>query len=302
LFASWPSHLRAIFLALFVTFLWSTSWVLIKLGLRDIPPLTYAGLRYFLAFLCLLPFALRSSYHRITLSTLPPRRYSILALYGLLVITVTQGAQFLGLKYLPAITVSLLFNFTPIVVALLSMLILTERPSARQWLGVGFYLAGILLYFYPVSLPEAQALGILIVVTGAITNGLSSIMGRGINRRGDLSPLLVTTISMGIGSVALLAIGIIAQGIPILTPTNWLFVVWLAVVNTALAFPLWNHTLRTLSAIESSIINSTMLVQIALLAFLFLGESLDVQEVAGMALVALGTLAVQLRGRVKRKA
>ena len=51
---------RARFQALFVTFLWSTSWVLIKIGLQDIPALTFAGLRYGLAFLCLLPFLLFS--------------------------------------------------------------------------------------------------------------------------------------------------------------------------------------------------------------------------------------------------
>ena len=42
-------HRNALLQALFVTFLWSTSWVLIKLGLRDIPALTFAGLRYGLA-------------------------------------------------------------------------------------------------------------------------------------------------------------------------------------------------------------------------------------------------------------
>lgn len=54
-------HLIAILQALFVTFLWSTSWVLIKFGLVDIPALTFAGLRYGLAWLCLLPFAFTSS-------------------------------------------------------------------------------------------------------------------------------------------------------------------------------------------------------------------------------------------------
>jgi drug/metabolite transporter (DMT)-like permease len=42
-------RLRAILQALFVTFLWSTSWVLVKIGLEDIPAVTFAGLRYFLA-------------------------------------------------------------------------------------------------------------------------------------------------------------------------------------------------------------------------------------------------------------
>ncbi|MEZ4516648.1 MAG: EamA family transporter [Chloroflexota bacterium] len=48
-------HTRAVLQALLVTFLWSTSWVFIKLGISDIPPITFAGLRYFLAFLVLIP-------------------------------------------------------------------------------------------------------------------------------------------------------------------------------------------------------------------------------------------------------
>jgi drug/metabolite transporter (DMT)-like permease len=48
---------------------------------------------------------------------------------------------------------------------------------------------------------------------------------------------------------------------------------------------------------ESSIINNTMLIQIAVLAWLFLGESLSWRMVLGMVLAALGTLLVQVRRR-----
>ena len=48
-------RLLAILQAVFVTFLWSTSWVLIKRNISEIPPLTFAGLRYSIAFLILLP-------------------------------------------------------------------------------------------------------------------------------------------------------------------------------------------------------------------------------------------------------
>jgi drug/metabolite transporter (DMT)-like permease len=58
---------RAILQALLVTFLWSTSWVLIKFALNDIPPLTFAGLRYTIAFLVLLPGLLK---HRIAIRAL----------------------------------------------------------------------------------------------------------------------------------------------------------------------------------------------------------------------------------------
>ena len=71
-------------------------------------------------------------------------------------------------------------------------------------------------------------------------------------------------------------------------------------VNTAFAFTLWNLTLRKLSAMESSLINNTMLIQIAILAWVFLGESLGVRQVAGLLLASLGTLVVQLAGRGSR--
>lgn len=176
------AHTRAVLQALFVTFLWSTSWVLIKFGLADIPPVTFAGLRYFLAFLALIPFYRRSA--RVTpLRTLSRRDWLNLAGLGLLYYTITQASQFMGLAYLPAITFSLLLNSTAIVVAVLAIPLLREIPTWLQW------------------------------------------------------------------------------------------------------------------GMESSIINNTMLIQIAVLALLFLGETLTGVEVVGLLLAALGALLVQVRWR-----
>jgi drug/metabolite transporter (DMT)-like permease len=88
---------------------------------------------------------------------------------------------------------------------------------------------------------------------------------------------------------------------PSMSPTAWLIVCWLAVVNTALAFTLWNLTQRTLSAVESSIVNNTMLIQIAVLAWIFLGERLGWKEVAGLTVAALGVLLVQLGEAGRRR-
>ncbi len=288
------SHRLAVLQALFVTLLWSTSWVIIKLGLRDIPALTFAGLRYFTAFLCLVPFAARAE-HRATLRALPPAAWGRLTLLGLLFYAVTQGAQFVGLAYLPAVTVNLLLNFTTVVVALLGIAALAERPTPRQWLGMAVNLAGIALYFYPVALPAGQIFGLAVVLAGVLANAFSALLGRRVNREANLPPILITTVSMGVGALALLTAGLAGQGLPPLTPLHWAYIGWLAVINTALAFTMWNHTLRTLSAMESSIINSTMLVQIAVLAWLFLGERLTPPEIAGLTLAGLGALIVQWR-------
>jgi drug/metabolite transporter (DMT)-like permease len=180
---------------------------------------------------------------------------------------------------------------------LLGILFLAERPSWQQWAGISLFLAGVLLYFYPVFIPTAQIIGFVVVLVGVLGNALAGILGRHVNRGGRLPPLLVTAVSMGIGAALLLFAGITVQGLPHLTWGNWLIIIWLAVVNTAFAFTLWNHTLRRLTAVESSLINNTMLIQIAILAWLFLDEPLTTQEIVGMGLAAVGILVVQLKRR-----
>ncbi len=221
---------------------------------------------------------------------------------GLLYYTVTQGTQFLGLDRLPAVTTSLLLSFTPTVVALLGIVLLDERLTRVQWGGIALYLTGVMIYFYPAAIPAGQVVGLLIVLTGVLSGALSTILGRRINRAATLPALAVTAASMGIGAPVMLAAGIAAQGLPDLSLQSWAIVGWLAVVNTAFAFTLWNHTQRTLPAVESSIINNTMMIQIALLAWLFLGETLRARAIAGLLLAGIGTLVVQIgRARLREE-
>ena len=106
------SHIRqiintrpfSIFQAFFVTILWSSSWPIIKFGLEEIPPLTFAGLRYITASLILFSAVIISPKQRAILKTINHQWWLKLILYGLIFYTITQGAQFFGLLFLPAIT------------------------------------------------------------------------------------------------------------------------------------------------------------------------------------------------------
>ena len=111
-----PSHTTAAALALFVVFLWATSWMLIKYGLQEIPPLTFAGIRYSLAALALIGAILLSG-RTTALRSIPTSGWRKLALLGVLLYTATQGAVFVALSILPAVTVNLVWSFSTIVVA-----------------------------------------------------------------------------------------------------------------------------------------------------------------------------------------
>ncbi len=193
-------HPAAIAQAVFVTFLWSTSWVLIKLGLRDdLPALTFAGLRYTLAFVCLAPFVLADRRLQAGLCGLAPRRWAELALLGTVYYTFTQGAQFLSLVFLPAAMVGLLLSLTPILVGGLGILLLGERPTGRQWSGLVLCVAGVALYFAPAAMPAARAVGIVVAFVCLLANAGGAVLGRTVNRRAHLPALAVTFVSMGIG-------------------------------------------------------------------------------------------------------
>lgn len=292
------SHIKAVLQALLVTFLWSTSFVIIKRGLEDIPALTFAALRYSLAFGVILAMAWRSG-QLVMVRNLPRRDWQMLAFLGVICYTITQGTQFLALEKLPATTLSLMLNFSAIAVAFIGIFFLAERPYPLQWFGVAIFVIGVLVYFYPLSFPEAQVIGLVFGVISVVANSVSAVLGRYINREAHLPAQVVTLVSMGIGSFLLLIAAILTQGLPDLSLTNWLIVLWLAVVNTAFTFTLWNHTMRVLSAVESSVINNTMLIQIGLLAWIFLDEAISLQEGIGMIVSMIGILVVQIRFAAK---
>jgi drug/metabolite transporter (DMT)-like permease len=136
--------------------------------------------------------------------------------------------------------------------------------------------------------------GILIVVISLVANAFAAIIGRGINRSQEVSALVVTAISMTIGAIFLLVAGVITTPVFFLSLWGIITILWLAVVNTAIAFTLWNWSMRRLTALESTIINSTMLAQIAILALLFLGEVPTLVDWAGIVLVMLAAMLIPI--------
>jgi drug/metabolite transporter (DMT)-like permease len=294
-----PSRRVALAQALLVTFLWSTSWVLIKIGVQDLvlPPLTFAGLRYVLAALILLPLAAPALLRLRSAGAVQPRVLASVAALGLILYAVTQGAQFAALVHLPAVAVALALSTTPVLVAIIGLRS-GEPPSRAQIGGALAVVVGAALYFGPLQLGPGAVMGLLIAAVGVAANATSALLGRALAR--DVLPAVggvlgLTALSMAVGSGVLLGAGVVIEGVPPLTGQAWLIIGWLAVVNTAFAFTLWNHMLRTLTAVESSVMNNMMLIQIAVLAWIFLGEGLDVRQIGGLAIALGGILLVQLR-------
>ncbi len=288
-----PSRLKAVFLASLVAFIWSTSWILIKFGLGDVPALTFAGLRYSLAFVCLTPFLFQRAV-RDQIRSFTRTEWMLVLLMGGVNYFISQGSQFLSLSYLPATTLSLILNLSSVLVAILASTLIHETPAWYQWLGVLLNLAGVIVFFHPAGLASGSPLGYLFAIVCLAANTTGTLIGRKVNANGRTNPFAVTIVSMGIGAALLLGSGLTWQGLPEISTRSMVIICILAVINTAFTFVCWNYSLQTLPATESSIINNTMMIYITILAWIFLDEVQDVRGIIGLLLAFVGAVIVNL--------
>ena len=132
---------------------------------------------------------------------------------------------------------------------------------------------------------------------GVLTNAFSSVLGRNVNRQAKLEPIVITVISMGFDSIILFIVSLIVEGLPEFK-LNFNYLYNLAGrFQILLLLSIYGLTLRNLTAIEPSKINGTMLIQIAILAWIFLDENLTFVKILGMTITSFGAFLVQLKKR-----
>jgi len=284
-------HLIGILEAYLVTFLWSSSYIFVKVGLGQTSPLTLVALRYVVASIIIVPIALLRGETSMVRDGKGVLKMVFLGLSGY---TVAQGLQCLGLFYLPAVSVTFILNFTPVIVLILGVVFLGEYPTRLQLGGMALVLLGAYLFFRA-PLSGYGLMGVVITLLSGVGWGAYLVASRLLFVREEINPLGLTAFSMGSGTAVLAAAAFAVEGLSSVSLTGWGIILWLGVVNTALAFLLWNHALRRLEAFEISVLQNTMLVQIAILSWIFLGEWLTPMKLVSMTLVFVGALIVQLR-------
>jgi drug/metabolite transporter (DMT)-like permease len=126
-----------------VCFFWGTTYFAIKVGVREVPPVLFTGLRFFVAGLILSAFVLARRRRRPTLAELGP-----LALSAVLMMGLANGTLAWALQRLPSGVTSLLVALVPLWMVVLARL-QGERVSARGWSGVAVGLAGMVVLLWP---------------------------------------------------------------------------------------------------------------------------------------------------------
>ncbi|HLC33754.1 MAG TPA: DMT family transporter [Anaerolineales bacterium] len=287
------SRTRAILEAVIASMIWATSFVFVRVGMDEVGPLTMAGLRYFAAFVLMLPFIRWRANARALRSKGVWLRLIGIALG---VYTVGNGALYWSLKYISPTTASFIVGLLPLLVLAAGIAYLRERPTMRQVGGVGLCVAGCALFF-AMGLAPGQPLGLAIAVIGVVGFAVFAILSRDVARMGQLDTFTLTALPLGLGGASLLILAISVEGVTLPSWRVWALVAWLASVNTVLAYILYNRSLKILTALEANVAMNLSPFATALVSFVILGERLTPVQVIGMVIGIVGVALVQVSAR-----
>ncbi|ABC79993.1 protein of unknown function DUF6, transmembrane [Anaeromyxobacter dehalogenans 2CP-C] len=220
-----------------VAALWGSTWMAIRIGLEDLPPLRFAGVRMAIAALVLAPFALRGGAWR---EVVGPARAQ-LALVAVLQIALPYGLMFVAQQWVPSGLAAVLFASFPVWIALLARALvpgetLTPARVASALLGI----AGVAVLQLP-HLGDLEGSGRLLlggalVVLSSMIVALANVLVR--RHLAAVSPLAMTAGQTAVGAVLLLAAAaLLEQGRPAaFTASAVAALAWLAVFGTALTY------------------------------------------------------------------
>lgn len=276
----------AAFVALCV--IWSSTWLAIKVGLRDLPPISYAAIRFVIAIVVLLAI----SVGRVPL--LPKRRadFKLLAWTGVLMFAVNYGLLFWAELHVSSGLSAVLQATIPIFGMVFAHYVLPSEPLRWQRV-VGAVLAiggvavicsrlldfGGLLAFW----------GGLAVVFGAAGAAFSNVFLKA--REVRLAPAMIAAWQMIFGAVPLLATGLLVDGNPLRfhwTGTALFCLLYLAIIGSALAFLLLYWLLPRMSVTNLQTISLITPPGAVAFGWLMGGETFPLLSLAGGALVLAG--------------
>lgn len=259
--------------------LWSAGWLFLKIGLSDLPPLTFASLRLTLAFLVLGAIVtLRDEWRTVHRRDLP-----VIAGSGLLLLGVNYALTFWGAQFLPSALTSVLQATSPVFAFALGVATRAERFSLARGLALPLGVLGVALISRgQFAAGTLAGWGSAAVVGGAACAALAYAIVK--RRSMHLPPTVMVATQTLCALVPLSAVAIAIDGNPLhqpWTPGAIVALLYLGIASSVVAFWL-NYWL--LKFVTTTTVLSMALVQpliAALLGAIVLGERFGPGAAAG---------------------
>src|SRR6266550_5364098 len=278
--------------------IWGSTWLFIKLGLEDLPPLTFAGIRFVIAATILLlliavrrvPFPHRG------------RDLMLLAVTGILSFSLNYGLVFWGEQYISSGLAALLQSMLPAFGLIIAHYYLPGEPMTLPRIaGIVMGVIGVGVIFsnqLRVSGPKALW-GSAALVLSAFCAAYANVLVKAYCKHID--PVVLAAGQMIFGLIPLFLIGIPLEGNPFRfhwTLMALVSLLYLAVVGTVIAFSLYYWLIRNMNVTDTMLIALVTPVVAVVLGMIVLKETLEWRTLAGGLMIISGI--ALLRGRKKK--
>lgn len=267
---------------------WSSTWLAIKVGLRDLPPVSFVAIRFVIATIVLVAV----SVGRVRLLPARATDYFVLAVTGVLMFAVNYTAVFWGELYVSSGLAAVLQTTITIFGMLFAHWMLPDEPLRIQKLsgallaiGGVILICGRLLNFGGVW---AFCGGVAIAVGGAAA-AFSNVLLK--KRSLPLAPAMLAAWQMIFGTIPMLILGAIIDGNPARfhwTSTSIFCLLYLAIIGSSLTFLLLYWLLPRMTVTNLQTISLITPPGAVMLGWALGGETFPLWSLFGAAIVLVG--------------
>lgn len=275
---------------------WAGNAIVGRLAAGHIPPVTLSFLRWFVAFLIILPFAWK---HLAQDWAAIRKNLGMMMLLSFTGISAFNTLQYWALEHTQALNTLLLQSSVPLMVAVWSLVLLGIRLTLGQLLGVLLSLAGVLVILLHGDLTTLSKIefnkGDLIFIVALLIFALYSVLSL---KRPRIHGLSVAAFTFGCGALFLVPFLIWELGArPAmqLTTTNLLSLFYVAVFPSTVAYLCFNRGVQLIGANRAAPFFHMVPVFGTVMSIVFIGEHPQAFHFIGFALVLAGVFAASRR-------
>jgi len=287
-------HYNTIFWAIISCLMWSTAYPFIKIGLQYSTPVHFAGTRFLLSGLLILPFTIR------------PRQYirmiienrSLTFWVTILQTLINYILFYIGMERVPGALGAVIVGAQPFVTAIVSRIMIREERFTRaKVLTILLGLAGIVLVSagrqgFHFGLPGEVA-GIIMIFFANISTATSNVL---VSKKGkDMNPLVLSSFSLLVGGLIMFLISFGFEDVPSkpdFPAKYWLVLGWLAFMS-AFTFSKWYVLLKRPEVKVSELNLWKFIIPVfgAILSWVLVpGENPDWVTITGMIIISFSLI------------
>ena len=280
---------------LILCLIWGTTWIFIKVGLEDLPPITFASARFILAILILSPVI----WFRGLVWPRSATEWKLVALTGFLQFSLNYSSVFWAEQHITSGLAAVLQAMIPVFGLLLAWIFLpAERVTPLKIIAVLLGIVGVAVIFVEQLHVESVMafFGCAAILAGAYCAAQASILVKA--RASSLHPASLVCAQMICGLPALLLYGVLVEGNP--GAFNWTWraiacVAYLSVLGTIAAFWLYYWLLSRIESTKAMTISLVTPLIAVLIGGIFLEERLPPQTLFGAILIisSVGLIAIR---------